>query len=63
MQRLLVIEDESDIADLLRHVFSKEGFQVGVARDGAAALERYAESPPNSWSWIGCSRSYPESTS
>jgi DNA-binding response OmpR family regulator len=39
MQRLLVVEDESDIADLLRHVFSKEGFQVDVARDGVSALE------------------------
>jgi two-component system phosphate regulon response regulator PhoB len=47
MQRLLVIEDESDIADLLRHVFSKEGFQVGVARDGAAALEALRREPPD----------------
>jgi two-component system phosphate regulon response regulator PhoB len=47
MQSLLVVEDECDIAELLRHVFSKEGFQVGVARDGAAALEVLRREPPD----------------
>ena len=47
MQRLLVVEDESDIADLLRHVFSKEGFQVDLARDGVAALELLRREPPD----------------
>ncbi|HJQ96669.1 MAG TPA: response regulator transcription factor [Candidatus Polarisedimenticolaceae bacterium] len=37
--RLLVVEDEVDIAELLRHVLTKEGFQVGVAHDGLTALE------------------------
>jgi len=37
--RLLVVEDEIDIAELLRHVLTKEGFQVGVAHDGLTALE------------------------
>jgi two-component system phosphate regulon response regulator PhoB len=39
MARLLVVEDEIDIAELLRHVLTKEGFQVGVAHDGLTALE------------------------
>jgi two-component system phosphate regulon response regulator PhoB len=47
MQRLLVVEDEADIADLLRHVFSKEGFQVDVARNGLAALEVLKREPPD----------------
>ncbi len=46
MQHLLIVEDEADIADLLRRVFSKEGFEVGVARDGRAALESLRGDPP-----------------
>ena len=47
MQSLLVVEDENDIADLLGKVFSKEGFQVGVARDGLTALEMLRREPPD----------------
>jgi len=46
-KRLLVVEDELDIAELLRHVFSKEGFDVGVAHDGVAALEALRREPPD----------------
>lgn len=46
-QSLLVVEDESDIAELLRRVFSKEGFQVGVANDGPAALEALRRELPD----------------
>jgi len=44
---LLVVEDENDIAELLRRVFSKEGFEVGVARDGLTALEALRRAPPD----------------
>jgi len=44
---VLVVEDEFDIAELLRHVFTKEGFQVGVARDGLTALEALRRQPPD----------------
>jgi two-component system, OmpR family, phosphate regulon response regulator PhoB len=47
MQRLLVVEDEADIAGLLRHVFTREGFQVGVAHDGLTALEALRREPPD----------------
>lgn len=47
MQSLLVVEDESDIAELLCRVFSKEGFQVGVAHDGLTALAALRRSPPD----------------
>jgi len=47
MQSLLVVEDESDIAELLRHVFSKEGFQVEVAHSGLSALEVLRREPPD----------------
>jgi two-component system phosphate regulon response regulator PhoB len=46
-QRILVVEDETDIAELLRHVFAREGFQVGVARDGMTALEAVRREPPD----------------
>jgi len=45
--RLLVVEDESDIAALLSHVFSKEGFEVGVAKDGLSALEALRRKTPD----------------
>jgi len=47
VRRLLVVEDEQDIAELLRHVFTKEGFQVGVARDGLTALEALRRETPD----------------
>jgi two-component system phosphate regulon response regulator PhoB len=45
--RLLVVEDESDIAELLSRVFAREGFQVGVARDGLTALESMRREIPD----------------
>lgn len=38
MLKLLVVEDQLELADTLRTVFSFEGFQVLVARDGQEAL-------------------------
>jgi len=46
-QRLLVIEDESDIADVLRYNLGKEGFDVDVISRGDHALEAIRESPPD----------------
>ncbi len=46
-QSLLVVEDESDIAEFLQHVFSKEGFRVDVARDGLSALDAIRRGPPD----------------
>ena len=36
--RILVVDDEDDILDLLRYNLTKEGFRVSVARDGVEAL-------------------------
>ena len=47
MQSLLVVEDENDIAELLRHVFSKEGFQGGRGADGVTALAALKREPPD----------------
>ena len=47
MHRILVVEDETDIAELLRHVFTREGFLVGVAHDGLTALEAARQEKPD----------------
>lgn len=38
--RVLIVEDEPNIADALRFLLSHEGFEVTVESDGAKALER-----------------------
>jgi CheY-like chemotaxis protein len=39
-RRILVVEDEPEIADVERSILVTEGFAVDIARDGAEALER-----------------------
>ena len=38
-ERILVIEDEADIVDLLRYNLKKEGFEVDAASDGERGLD------------------------
>ena len=38
--RVLVVEDERDLADAVMRGLSRRGFAVDVARDGAEALEK-----------------------
>ncbi|NTU84843.1 MAG: response regulator transcription factor [Chloroflexales bacterium] len=45
MQRILVIEDEQEIANYLRRGLLLEGFQVTVAGDGPAGLAAARETP------------------
>jgi two-component system response regulator RegX3 len=44
MTRLLVVEDEQSISDPLAYMLTREGFDVGVAATGPAALEEFARS-------------------
>lgn len=39
-RRILIVEDEKDIQDLLAHYLKKEGYDVQSAKDGRAGLER-----------------------
>lgn len=39
MNRILVVEDEKDLAELLTYNLEKEGFQVSCAHDGISGLE------------------------
>jgi len=42
--RVLIVEDEVKIADVMRSFLQSEGFQVAVAADGTQATDRFAES-------------------
>jgi two-component system response regulator MprA len=46
-QRILIVEDEAEIADYLRRGLAYEGFAVEVAPDGATALAAARERPPD----------------
>jgi DNA-binding response OmpR family regulator len=43
--RVLIVEDESDLAIALRVGLRREGYAVDVANDGASALERLSHTP------------------
>jgi DNA-binding response OmpR family regulator len=44
--RVLVVEDEQDVAELLRYNLSKEGYEVALVANGADALKRAREIKP-----------------
>jgi DNA-binding response OmpR family regulator len=46
-KRLLVVEDEHDMADLVAARLRKEGYGVDVVHDGVEALERIQAEPPD----------------
>jgi phosphate regulon transcriptional regulator PhoB len=45
--RVLVVEDEPDVAELLRYNLAREGWDVVTAHDGAEALRRAREAQPD----------------
>lgn len=45
MLKILVVEDHVELAETLRNMFSFEGFQVAVARDGKDALAFHKAEP------------------
>jgi len=45
--RILVVDDESDIRGLLKEILSEEGYEVEVAGNGAQARERRAARTPD----------------
>jgi two-component system alkaline phosphatase synthesis response regulator PhoP len=45
--RVLVAEDEQDVAELIRHHLIQDGYDVVLARTGAEALERAREQKPD----------------
>ena len=47
MKRVLLIEDDRDIVELVRYNLEREGFQVASATDGAAGLAQIRKAPPD----------------
>jgi two-component system alkaline phosphatase synthesis response regulator PhoP len=45
--RILVAEDERDVAELIRYTLDREGFEVVVATNGAEALRQARDSRPD----------------
>ena len=46
-KKILIIEDESDVADLLTLNLRKAGFRVSTAADGAAGLQKARDARPD----------------
>ena len=46
-RKILVVEDDHNISDLIRMYLEKEGFEVYAAFDGAAAVEKFREISPD----------------
>jgi phosphate regulon transcriptional regulator PhoB len=47
VKRVLIIEDDKDIIELVRYNLANEGFEVGSASDGSAGLAQLRKSPPD----------------
>jgi len=47
MKRVLIIEDDRDIVELVRYNLANEGFQVSAAFDGANGLTTLKKTPPD----------------
>jgi phosphate regulon transcriptional regulator PhoB len=47
MKRVLLIEDDRDIVELVRYNLEREGFQVAAATDGATGLAQVRKTPPD----------------
>ncbi|HBM16021.1 MAG TPA: DNA-binding response regulator [Lentisphaeria bacterium] len=45
--KILVVDDEEDLLDLLKYNLAKEGFQVFTAKDGEEGLKLFKEIEPN----------------
>ena len=45
--RILIVDDEPNIVISLEYLMKKEGFQIAVATDGEAALQKAAEFVPD----------------
>jgi len=46
-KRILIVEDEDTIREVVRRYLEREGFRVDEAADGYAALDRIAEAEPD----------------
>ena len=47
MKRILIVEDDKDIVELVRYNLSNEGFEVSTASDGSSGLAEVRKSAPD----------------
>lgn len=47
MKKILVVDDEKPISDIIKFNLEKEGYEIYTAFDGEAALEQYEQVKPN----------------
>ena len=47
MKRILIIEDDRDIVELVRYNLANEGYQITAALDGSTGLAALRKSPPD----------------
>jgi len=47
VKRVLIIEDDRDIVELVRYNLASEGFEVGSSPDGSSGLAQVRKSPPD----------------
>ncbi|GAA5147973.1 response regulator transcription factor [Microbacterium pseudoresistens] len=47
MTRILLVEDEPDLADPLAYLLRREGYDVEIAQDGPAALDSFRSAEPD----------------
>jgi two-component system alkaline phosphatase synthesis response regulator PhoP len=47
MPKILVVDDELDILEIIRHALNKEGFEVHIAANGFQALEQTRKIKPD----------------
>jgi two-component system alkaline phosphatase synthesis response regulator PhoP len=47
MKRVLVIEDDKDIVELVRYNLEKDGYQIMASSDGAMGLAQIRKAPPD----------------
>lgn len=47
MSRILIVDDESDIRDIIRYNLAIEGYDVETAEDGVSGLKKVAEFKPD----------------
>ena len=47
MKRILIVEDDRDIVELVRYNLTNEGFEVSAASDGSSGLAQVRKSAPD----------------
>src|SRR5271169_2933703 len=47
MKKILIVDDEADIANSIQYVLSQEGFSTSMAHDGLRAMEMYEKDRPD----------------